>query len=372
MRDLGQADLRPLIPGLVYHYRSPLRGSIEGGWDRFPTHGALLHPTAQCTPQLREFRSRTRGAALCGVRRCAAMATAKPTRYSWIVNTPTNEVRAQLALEFAKAEPEIDLARAALLVAKEEYPQLPLEQYLARLDVYSEEVRDRLGNETMGPLVLQELIQTLFERRGLRGNQEAYFDPRNFFLNDVLDRGLGLPLTLSIVLLEVGWRLGLPLEGVNFPNHFLVRYRGDSQNLLVDSFAGGDLFFEDQAQALLNRVYGGVVRMQPAYLSVASKRDIMKRLLLSLKNLYINAQDNPRTLAGMERMLLLHPDSPGELRDSGMLLARMGRVEESISRLRAYLQRVPEAVDAARVERMVRRLEDSDAAGQEEPHAPES
>lgn len=280
-------------------------------------------------------------------------------------------MRALLAAEFAKAEPETDLARVALLVAKEEYPQLPIEQYTARLDVLAEEVRDRLGDETMGPVVLQEVIQTLFERRDLRGNQDAYFDPRNSFLNDVLDRGLGVPLTLSIVLLEVGWRLGLPLEGVNFPNHFLVRYRGESQNLLIDSFAGGDLCFEDQAQELLNRVYGGVVRMQPAFLRSASKRDMITRLLLNLKNLYINARDDVRTLGVVERMLLVQPDSPGELRDSGVLLARLGRVDESMSRLRAYLLRVPEAVDAARVERMVRKLQAGEGLGPEETDAAE-
>lgn len=288
------------------------------------------------------------------------------------VTTPTNDIRALLAMEFAKTEPETDLGRAALLVAKEEYPQLPIEQYVARLDGLAEEVRDRLGNETMGPVVLQEVIQTLFERRGMRGNQEAYFDPRNSFLNDVLDRGLGVPLTLSIVLLEVGWRLGLPLEGVNFPNHFLVRYRGDSQNLLIDAFAGGDLCFEDEAQELLNRVYGGVVRMQPAFLRPASKRDMMTRLLLNLKNLYINARDHARTLAVVEQMLLVQPDSLGELRDSGMLLARLGRTDESISRLSAYLARAPKAVDGARVERMVRRLQAGEGIDPEEPHAPES
>lgn len=274
-------------------------------------------------------------------------------------------------MEFAKAEPETDLARAALLVAKGEYPQLPVEQYIARLDVLAEEVRDRLGDETMGPVVLQEVIQTLFERRGMIGNKDAYFDPRNSFLNDVLDRGLGVPLTLSIILLEVGWRLGLPLEGVNFPNHFLVRYRGDSQNLLIDAFGGGDLCFEDQAQELLNRVYGGVVRMQPAFLRSASKRDMITRLLLNLKHLYINARDHARTLSVVEQMLLVQPDSPGELRDSGMLLARLGRSDESIGRLQAYLRMAPGAVDAPRFERMILELQDGKWVDPEEDHAAE-
>ena len=106
----------------------------------------------------------------------------------------------------------MDLARAALLVAKEEYPQLSVDLYLARLDQVAEEVKDRLANETASLIVLGEVIDTLYTRRKLSGNREAFYDPRNSFLNDVLDRGVGIPLTLGIVILEVSWRLGLPLE----------------------------------------------------------------------------------------------------------------------------------------------------------------
>ncbi len=119
----------------------------------------------------------------------------------------------------------MNLARAMLLVAKEEYPQLSVELYLARLDQLAEEVKDRLADETAPLVVLDALIDTLYVRRKLSGNQKAYYDPRNCFLNDVLDRGLGIPLTLGIVMLEVGWRLGLPLEGVSFPGPFYCSTR---------------------------------------------------------------------------------------------------------------------------------------------------
>ena len=174
----------------------------------------------------------------------------------------------------------MDLARAALLVAKEEYPQLSVDLYLARLDQVSEEVRDRLANETAPLIVLDELLKTLFGRRKFTGNREAYYDPRNFFLNDVLDRGVGIPLTLSIILLEIGWRLDLPLEGVNFPGHFLVRYAGDEVRLLIDPFDGGTMRFEDQAQELLDKAYGGMVSMRDAFLRAATKRDMLLRLRL--------------------------------------------------------------------------------------------
>jgi hypothetical protein len=155
------------------------------------------------------------------------------------VNAPAVSPRRQLADELAHSEAELDLARAALLIAREEYPQLPVELYLARLDQVAEEVKDRLANETAPPVVLAELVDTLYTRRLMAGNRSDYYDPRNSFLNDVLDRGVGIPLTLGIVLLETGWRLGLPLEGVNFPGHFLVRFRGAEFALLVDPFDGG-------------------------------------------------------------------------------------------------------------------------------------
>ena len=140
--------------------------------------------------------------------------------------TPAISARQWFASEARRPERELDLARAALLIAKEQYPGLSVEPYLARLDQLAEEVKDRLADETAPLVVLDELTRTLYQRHGFRGNTEAYYDPRNSLLNDVLDRRLGIPITLGIVLLEVGWRLHLPLNGVNFPHHFLVRFQG--------------------------------------------------------------------------------------------------------------------------------------------------
>lgn len=256
-----------------------------------------------------------------------------------------------------KSECDLELGRAALLIAQEEYPQLPVERYMMRLDALAEAAKDRLDGETAGPVVLREMIRTLYEREGLRGNKEAYHDPRNSFLNDVLDRRLGIPLTLGIILLEVGWRLELPLEGVNFPGHFLVRYRGTSHNLLIDPFYNGRIRFEDEAQELLNQVYGGMVRMQDAFLRSATKRDMIHRLLLNLKGLYVNVRDDERALAVVERLLLLRPDSPGERRDRGMLLVKLGRSSEATEQLQRYLEFAPQAVDAVRIRSLVRRLQ---------------
>jgi regulator of sirC expression with transglutaminase-like and TPR domain len=224
------------------------------------------------------------------------------------------------------------------------------------LDLLAEETKDRLADETAPLLVLQDLLGTLFQRHELRGNRAAYYDPRNSFLNDVLDRRLGVPLTLGIVLLEVGWRLGLPLEGVNFPGHFLVRFRGEDSNLLLDPFDGGALRFQDQAQELLDRVYGGMVRVHDSFLRTSKRREMLLRLLTNLKSLYLNVEDHPRALAAVERMLLIRPIAPTEIRDRGVILARLGRREEAVEQLEAYLNVAPEASDSQRIEGMVKEL----------------
>jgi regulator of sirC expression with transglutaminase-like and TPR domain len=272
------------------------------------------------------------------------------------VNAPAVSPRRLLAAELARSEAELNLAKAALLVAKEEYPQLPIDLYLARLDQVAEEVKDRLAEENAPLVVLQEVLETLYTRRGFEGNREAYHDPRNSFVNDVLDRGVGIPLTLGIVLLEVGWRLDLPLEGVNFPGHFLVRYRGDAVMLLVDPFDGGKMRFQDQAQELLDRAYGGMVRLQDSFLRTASKREMLARLLTNLKGVYVKVGDHERALGAVERLLMITPMAPAESRSRGVLLARLGRQEEAAEQLEAYLRVAPTATDVPRVVEMIRTL----------------
>jgi len=264
-------------------------------------------------------------------------------------NLNSGSPRKRFEAEIQQTDREINLARAALLVAQEEYPQLPVEHYLGRLEELSEETKGRLNGESAPLLVLQEVLNTLYRRHNFQGNRQAYYDPRNSFLNDVLDRGLGIPLTLGILLMEVGWRLDLPLEGVNFPGHFLVRFRGDAVNLLVDPYDGGALRFEDQAQELLDRIYGGMVRVHDSFLKAATRQEMIIRLLTNLKSLYLNSGKHEKALGAVERILLLRPLAPVEIRDRGVILARLGRREEALRQLETYLNVVPEAADMDRI-----------------------
>lgn len=272
------------------------------------------------------------------------------------MTAPTLSARARFAAMVQREDAEIDLAEGALLIAAEEYPQLTTIAYTQRLDLLAERVRDHLANESAPLVVLQEMNAVLFEQEGFRGNAESYYDPRNSFLNDVLDRRLGIPLTLSIVYLEVGWRLDLPLAGVNFPGHFLIRYQGEALKLTVDPFQGGEFRFEDQMQGLLDKLYGGSVRMRSEFLRPATRKDMLVRLLSNLKTIYLNTRDDARALAAVERVLLVRPSDAEEVRDRGILLARTGRTEEALEDLERYLDVVPEAPDAARVKMLIDHL----------------
>lgn len=267
-----------------------------------------------------------------------------------------SEVRTRLRAEVARGDEGMNLARATLLVAMEEYPQLPLERYLGRLDSLAEEVKDRLAGEDAPPVVLRELVETLYGRHRFRGNQENYYDPRNLFLNDVLDRELGIPITLGIVVLEVGWRLGLPLEGVHFPSHFLLRYRGEVMHLLVDPFREGEIRFEDQAQELLDRMYGGMVRLHPRFLHTAGRQEMLLRVARNLKGIHLNRGDPVRALRAVEQLLIIRPGVQAEERDRGILLARLGRTEEATRVLEAFLEGEPGDPDVERVRRILERL----------------
>ena len=272
------------------------------------------------------------------------------------MSVPTSSARSRFAAAVSQPDERIDLGEAALLIAAQEYPQLALEPYLRRLDVLAERVNDRLSNETAPPIVLGELTRVLFHEEGLRGNEGAYYDPRNSFLNDVLDRKLGIPITLGVVVLEVGRRLGLPLEGLGFPGHFIVRYRGEAVSLLIDPFDKGRIRFEDQAQELLDRVYAGMVQLKPEFMRAVSRREILERMLRNLKGIYLNAKEDFRALGVIELLLVLRPEARGEVRDRGIMLARIGRYDEAIEQLEMYLDFAPGATDAPRVRDYIMRL----------------
>ncbi len=260
-----------------------------------------------------------------------------------------------------QAEP-IDLGRAALWIAQEAYPDLDVEEYLAALDEMAAELQERLPRERYPLRILKALNQYLFEDLGFRGNHHNYYDPRNSFLNEVIDRRTGIPITLSIVYLELARRVDFPMAGVGMPGHFLVRPLFEGAEIFVDPFHQGEILFPEDCQERLAQIYGPGVPWQDHYLQPTPPRLILVRLLNNLKQIYLRRGDLEPALAAVERILLLIPEALVHLRDRGLLYYRLGRWQEARRDLRQYLAQAPYAseinpVDIHLIQEVLQRLE---------------
>lgn len=257
-----------------------------------------------------------------------------------VIDSPA---RARFAALIAK--PAIPLAEAALAIAEEEYPRLDPGQTLATLDELAAAVASRLAGPRTTAEALRQLRSVLFEEGGFRGNQEHYYDPRNSFLNEVVERRLGIPITLSILYIEVASRIGVPVQGVAFPGHFLVKCAAAGREVFIDPFHGGEVLSSDEC----------VARMQargdfdPRQLEAVGARPILARLLHNLKRIYVEAGDDVRALWVVDRLLLLSPDDPAERRDRGLVCARLGHSRVATQDLAFYLAAAPHASDREQV-----------------------
>jgi regulator of sirC expression with transglutaminase-like and TPR domain len=266
-----------------------------------------------------------------------------------------NQARARFAALVASAE--IPLAEAALAVAEEEYPGLEAARYIAALDRLGERVGRGLGPASAPRAVLEAMKVVLFGEEGFRGNEADYYDPRNCFLNEVLDRRLGIPITLSILYVEVARRVGLELLGVGFPGHFLVRSPavGATPDLFIDPFNGGDVLAAPECVARFKAVLKGR-DFDPSFLDPVDTRHILIRMLHNLKKVYVERGDDVRAMWVIDRLLLLLPGNLEERRDRGLLSARLGGTGAAVKDLEAYLESAPQASDAKEVASLLQNL----------------
>ena len=247
----------------------------------------------------------------------------------------------------------IDLAHACLMIAQDAYPGLEPERYLEEIERMALRLRTRLPQDQNAEERVGALNQFLFDDLGYYGNAEDYYDPRNSYLNEVIDRRTGIPLTLSILYMEIGRRVGLPLEGVSFPGHFLVRLRLRGGVLVLDPFSGGLPQSEGELRQRLQRVIPeGVADNVPVaalpldqFLEPAGNRQILARMLRNLKGIYREADKPESMLDVLNRMLLVAPDASGELRDRGIVYQRLECYRAALQDLRDYAQREPDAPD---------------------------
>lgn len=258
--------------------------------------------------------------------------------------------------EVQKSEEEIDLARAALYIAQEEYPRLDTQEYLNALDTMAMEVEERLPSSRYPLRVIQGINQYLYDDLGFTGNQQDYYDPRNSFLNDVIDRRVGIPITLALVYLEIAQRIDFPMEGVGLPGHFLIRPAISDMEIFVDAFNRGEVLFAQDCQDKLNQMFQQSVALRPEFLATVSKRQFLARMLTNLKYIYLRKQEVEKSLSVVERILLLFPEATSELRDRGLLYYQLGYYPQATNDLETYLANVPNAEDAATIRRLLGEL----------------
>ncbi len=255
-------------------------------------------------------------------------------------------------------EGELNLAEAALLIAKEEQPELDVTHYLNRLDTLAGEVRAKLSAAPASADIIKNLNTRLFREEGLRGDANEYYDPRNSFLNEVLDRKIGIPITLSVIYIEVGRRLGLSLVGVGFPGHFLVKHLDVDGEQILDPFVGGATLSEEQLAAQLKSMYGNntpFLAQIPQLLTPATKKEILIRMLRNLKGVYLQKADFTRALSVIDRILLIAPDLAVEVRDRGAIHQRLGHLHGAIHDFKKYLELEPKSEDAAGIRALIQR-----------------
>ena len=245
----------------------------------------------------------------------------------------------------------LELARAALLVAAECDANVDVDDELSRIREWGDELASRIDPQWNNLQRLARLRAFLFEELGFRGDRTDYFSPSNSLLHEVVQRRRGVPLTLGILMLELGWRVGMPLEGVGFPGHFLVRLTGEPGDVLLDPFSRGMVVREEDCLRMLRDTTQGRVRYEPGMLASVRRRDMLLRLLNNLKNAYIRRGDDALALGVVHHLLALSPKDSEEIRDRGLLLFRLHRYGPALECLVAYLDAAPAAQDHQTIEK---------------------
>ena len=250
----------------------------------------------------------------------------------------------------------VDLARAALAIAREEYPDLEDAPTIRALDELGARARASLPPGATTERKVGRLNAFLFHEEGFHGNRDDYHDPRNSFLNEVVERRAGIPITLSLVYLEVGRRLGLDVQPVGFPGHFLCKVLLDGGELVIDSFARGQLLGMDDLQTRFKAAVGEGHTFDARALRPAHPKEILSRMLENLRQVYLQKKDLPRALSAVDRVLLIAPDSIRALRERAQLFEQLGGASAAAGDLERLLELEPEATDAGELRARARKL----------------
>ncbi len=283
----------------------------------------------------------------------------------------TSQKRARRAFEtlLSGEDAALDLTMGALLIAAEEYPDLNIAHYLTQLDLFAQKVSEESGLSATNfqqssslppnsdPLqIIHAINKVLFEHEHFHGNHADYYDPCNSFLNDVLERRKGIPITLSLIYMEVGKRLGLQIVGIGLPFHFIVRCDLPSGSIYIDPFERGRILSEQDCRDRIKRLFRGKIPFNPLWLEPVSNRQLLTRMLANLKNIYIRNGDYPRALSACDRIVMLAPDTAIERKDRGIVHLHLKHYTRAIRDFNTYLELAPLADDAEDVRHQIKAI----------------
>jgi regulator of sirC expression with transglutaminase-like and TPR domain len=269
-----------------------------------------------------------------------------------LTNDPYKDFRQAVDRE----ETTIDLGKAALTIAVSDYPNLDIAAYLSRIDALATTAAGRLGSDADVYRSIATLNFVLFQEHGFCGNRKDYFDPKNSFLNEVLDRKTGIPISLSVLYIEVAKRIGLSLRGVGFPGHFLVKHVGDEEEIVIDPFNQGEILSQQDLETMLHRLYGAKIAFDSGLLEPISKNQILRRMLNNLKIIYLKQNDLIKGLSIVDRLILLDPASGEDIRDRGLIYLQLECFRQALEDIETYLRLAPHAEDAQAIRRQVTAL----------------
>jgi regulator of sirC expression with transglutaminase-like and TPR domain len=274
-----------------------------------------------------------------------------------MVTDDGNQTKEAFAAEVARGEADLNLAYAASLISENLSGDGEAATVLAALNALAEAGRGPVWASPHGLESVNALNQYLFEVQGFEGNVENYYHPNNSFLNKVLEHRKGIPISLSVVYLEVGWRLGLPLWGISMPGHFIVGYGSPAAPIYIDVFHQGQVLTVEDCLQMCQLPLSDVELFRRDHLQPVTKMAILARMLLNLRQIYLNWEDWAAAYRTVDLMLSLQPDQRALIRDRGLLAYRLGRLQEAIFDIQRYLFLAPDSADREWLERHVERME---------------
>ena len=253
---------------------------------------------------------------------------------------------------------ELTLDRTAFMIAKTlQYPSLNIDEQLQIMDSMAHDLKNFVNHKERPTEIINAMNEYLFEKQAFAGNAEDYYDPRNSYLNDVLARKTGIPLTLSVLYLELARRIRFNLCGVGFPGHFLIKYTDNDLEIVLDPFSKGRILEYEDYQVLLAQLYNGQVKFEKSFLNAVTNEQILIRMLRNLKDAFVYSYDYNKALMATDMILAINPDIAEEFRDRGLIFYYKQLYSNALSDLTKYLEMQPEAGDADNILEIIRDLQ---------------